>query len=360
MSEKNILIVEEKIGYEFENKYLLLQAFVRKSYGIEHGLPDNEVLELIGDGVLGAVVLKLLKNEHCAMTWDWKYQHQLMFNPARKFGEPNMLHSFKSEGELTEIKKALVQRKNLAKRIDELDIIEFIKLNQSDIDNRVFENASVKEDLFEAIIGAVALDCNWDMNVLTRVVDQMLMPNLSEEDINYVSELQEWSQKKHGVLPEYTIEPLGEEPWFNDDYIYDINKNYRISATPGYIAYIKINEISKKISGLGNTQSEARQDAARFALKVLEDRDLLFSMKDEIEEPSRDLAINQLEILSRRGYFVLPEYNFAEAHDEDGNPIWHCTVRISGTKVQFYADSSSKKDAKKDAAYKLLIFLLED
>ena len=47
-------------------------------------------------------------------------------------------------------------------------------------------------------------------------------------------------------------------------------------------------------------------------------------------------------------------------YDDDGNPIWHCVVCIPETKAEFYADSSSKKDAKKDAAYKLLIHLLND
>ena len=132
-----------------------------------------------------------------------------------------------------------------------------------------------------------------------------------------------------------------------------------MSTNPGYIAYLKIEDIPEIILGFGNTQSEAREDAARYALKVLEDRDLLFSMADEIEEPSRELAINQLEILSRRGYFVLPEYTFDETYDNDGNPIWRCTVSIPETKAQFDADSSSKKDAKKDAAYKLLVYLLD-
>lgn len=360
MTHEEMTIVESKINYTFKEKSLLQQAFVRKSYGDEHDCAHNEILEFIGDKVLDLAVIFLLVDEHCCMTMDWKYQQELMYKPIRKFNEPNVLHSSKTEGELTEIKKALVQRKNLAKRIDELGFIDFITINQSDIDNHVYENASVKEDLFEAILGAVAIDCGWDMKELTRVVDQMLQPNLSEEDDNYISSLQEWSQKKHGELPVYDIKPYNTAHWYMTGYIYDMGRNYHISANPGYIAYLKIKGIQETILGFGNTQSEARQDAARYALKVLEDRDMLFSMKDEIEEPSRDMAINQLEILSRRGYFILPEYNFEESFDEDGNPIWHCTVRISGTKVQFYADSSSKKDAKKDAAYKLLIFLLED
>ena len=359
MTIRDMEFVEGVIGYEFKEKSLLQQAFVRKSYGVENDCAHNEVLEFIGDKVLDLAVIRLLVNEHCSMTMGWKYQQQLKFQPVRKFNEPNVLHSNMDEGELTEIKKALVQRKNLARRIDELDFIKHIVLNQSDIDNHVYENASVKEDLFEAILGAVAIDCNWDMEELTRVVDQMLQPDLSETDANYISDLQEWSQRKHGILPLYTVKTYNTAYWYMSGYIYDSNRNFRMSTDPGYIAYLKIEDIPEIILGFGNTQSEARQDAARYAIKVLGDRDLLFSMADEIEEPSRELAINQLEILSRRGYFVLPEYDYEETYDEDGNPIWQCTVCIPGTKAQFVADSSSKKDAKKDAAYKLLAHLLD-
>lgn len=359
MTINELELVEEIIDYKFNEKSLLQQAFVRKSYTSEHGGADNEVLEFIGDKVLDLVVIQLLVEEHCSMTIDWKYQQQKIFQPIMRINEPNVLHSNKTEGELTEIKKALVQRKNLARRIDDLDLIKYIVMSQSDIDNQVYKNASVKEDLFEAILGAVAIDCNWEMVELKRVVDRMLQPNLSEEDENYVNELQKWSQKKYGVLPVYSIKPYSTAYWYISEYIYDTNRNFHINANPGYIAYLNIKGVQETILGFGNTQSEARQDAACYALKVLEDRGLLFSMCDEIDEPSLDLAINQLEILSRRGYFVLPEYDFEEKYDANGNPIWHCRVCIPGSKAEFFEDSTSKKEAKKEVAFKLLQYLLD-
>ena len=39
---------------------------------------------------------------------------------------------------------------------------------------------------------------------------------------------------------------------------------------------------------------------------------------------------------NEKGYAASFEY------DEDGNPIWHCTVFIPGTEIEFSADSSSK------------------
>ncbi|MCR5196512.1 MAG: hypothetical protein K6D38_09340 [Pseudobutyrivibrio sp.] len=360
MNIEEMEVVEKRIGYEFNEMSVLQQAFVRKSYGVEHDCAHNEILEFIGDKVLDLAVIQLLVEEHCSMTTDGKYQQQKKFYTDMKTPEPNVLHSNKTEGELTEIKKALVQRKNLARRIDELGLIKFIAMSQSDRNNHVEENASTKEDLFEAILGAVVIDCDWDMKVLKNVVDHMLQPNLSKEDDNYIQKLQEWSQKKHGVLPVYSIEPYSTNYWHRSDYIYDMSRNIYMDCSPGYIAHLKVLDIPKTILGFGITQSEARQDAARYALKVLEEKDMLYSMSDEIGEPNRDLAISQLEILSRRGYFVLPEYNFEETYDKNGNPIWHCVVCIPNTKAEFSADSSSKKDAKKEAAFKLLMYLLNE
>ncbi len=67
------------------------------------------------------------------------------------------------EGELTKIKQNLLIKKMLASRIDRLQLDEFLIMSDGDWNNNVNESDSVKEeDLFEAIIGAVALDTNWN------------------------------------------------------------------------------------------------------------------------------------------------------------------------------------------------------
>lgn len=87
---------------------------------------------------------------------------------------------------------------------------------------------------------------------------------------------------------------------------------------------------------------------------------MLLSIRDEIENPNREDAINQLEILARRGYFSIPTYNFEETHDNNGNPIWKCKCHIEEYKDCFFHEISySKKDAKKGAAYSMLLYMLE-
>ena len=63
-----------------------------------------------------------------------------------------------SEGKLTEIKMHMVEKKTLAMRIDELGFADFLIMGKGDVQENISEEASVKEDLFEAIVGAVAID----------------------------------------------------------------------------------------------------------------------------------------------------------------------------------------------------------
>ena len=61
--------IEACIGYTFQNKGLLRQAFTRSSYRNEHPWePDNEVLELIGDSVLSLSVLTYFKETYARNT----------------------------------------------------------------------------------------------------------------------------------------------------------------------------------------------------------------------------------------------------------------------------------------------------
>ena len=74
---------------------------------------------------------------------------------------------------------------------------------------------------------------------------------------------------------------------------------------------------------------------------------MLLSIRDEIENPNRDDAINQLETLARRGYFSIPTYEFKETYDDNGNPIWNCECHIAEEDYYFDGISTSKKRQRK-------------
>lgn len=352
--------IQNKIGYEFRNTDLMFQAFIRKSYSEENGGENNEVLEFIGDKVLDLAVVKILSEKYGKVT-----------NGDIANGKLDIFCCECTEGELTEKKRKLVEKKYLAKRMEELDFAKYLIMSKGDLENNLHHSYSVMEDLFEALIGAVALDSNWNFNEIQNVVKFMLdLDNYIDNDNdNYISLIQEWSLKKYGELPEYLARHLER----NETPYPLIHKSNEIVSKRAYNGEMQVIDISKmrkcKLNlkdipytfiGYGNSTSDAKKDVCKLAFEYLKKENLLLSIKDEIENPNKKDAINQLEILARRGYFSIPQYNFQQKYDNDGNPIWICKCSVAEYDKFFSTKQSSKKDAKKETAYKMLKYVLNN
>ena len=153
MKKFNYEKVESAIGYHFNNKRLLKQAFFRSSFAHENGRESNEVLEFVGDKVLDIAVIRILLEKY-----------------AKSNNGEEFFKSSKQEGDLTKIKSSLVSTGYLADSFNDLDVEEFIYYGKSDLNNNATDVTSVKEDVFEAIIGAIALDSNWDIDKIIKIV----------------------------------------------------------------------------------------------------------------------------------------------------------------------------------------------
>ncbi|MBQ3464169.1 MAG: hypothetical protein IJH36_13910, partial [Clostridia bacterium] len=354
MCEMNYEEIENQIGYTFKNKELLKQAFTRRSYSQEHGGENNEVLEVYGDMVLECIVGNIL-SEHFGKFE--KYENALNQRPFNI----DLLHSNKTmgeyssdydEGQLTEFRKMLVSRQTLAQRIYDLDLEPYLQLGKGDEKNGVRDKDSVKEDLFEAILGAVAIDSSWDIQKMQDTVEVMLCPGQLLFDENHVGDLTQWTIDEYGCVPKTCFDR------YRHPYLL-------LSAPSGYFnafcdCYLTLGEYRYSFHATGKSQAEARDNVFRFAYQHLKEKGLLHSIKDEIEEPSESMAINQLETLSRRGYFDLPKYKYTESHDKNGNPEWTVKCSINGVDEEFSSKSNSKKAAKKKAAFKMLNYILEN
>ncbi len=354
------IVVSQQIGgYKFNNPLLLKQAFTRKSFTEENGGENNEVLEFIGDKVLDIAVVRYLATKY------GNDLHVLDKIPAHFHArkEPEEFKCQKNEGELTKLKQKMVEKKALAKRIDELGIAEFLIMGKGDKQQNREQEDSVKEDLFEAILGAVALDSNWNFAEIQDVAEIMLAPdsfldNFDEAD--YVGAIYEWAEKKHKDIPlfKYPNHGFSVAMWQREP-----NVIYQ-NPQGGNLNHLKYTCKLKLPNGLefeayGTSKHEARKAVCELAFQYLKQNELFLSIKGEIENPNLEDAINQLEILSRRGYFELPTYTFEESHDKEGNPIWHVACHINGYDNSFDAEGNSKKVVKKEAAFKMLRFLLE-
>ena len=352
MCEFNFEAIENQIGHTFTNKKLLKQAFTRRSYSEEHGGENNEVLEFYGDKVLELVVGKLFSEWFGKIQEHNKQQTRngiLIVNRLEPNGE---YCSDYNEGELTEFRKLLVSRQTLSQRIYDLDLESYLRLGKGDEKNGVRDKDSVKEDLFEAILGAVALDSRWDIKKMQDAVEVMLCPGQFLFDENHVRDITQWTIDEYGCVPETCFDRYRHPYAFLQD---PLSNPFAMCE-----CYLTLGEYELPFRSTGNTRAEARDNVFSYSYQYLKDKGLLHSIKDEIEEPSESMAINQLETLSRRGYFDLPKYKYTENHDKNGNPEWTVTCSINDFDEEFTSKSNSKKTAKKKVAFDMLNYVLEN
>lgn len=358
MNNNNLQFIQDQIGYQFKNTDILQQAFVRRSYAKENGGPDNEILEFIGDKILDIVVIRYMVKQYGCLTED-----------CPEYDRENDWNEFlcdKTEGELTDLKRKLVEKKTLAARIDELGLADFLIMGKSDIQNHVENEPSVKEDLFEAVVGAITIDSEWNFVSIQDSVEVMLNPEeiLSDsESDNYVGLIQEWTERRENRIPWFHYEEGSFElTWY---YPFDgISQNISLSNSKDYSklnhqCLLNISEKLPVFRGFGRSNSEARKAVCKLAYENLIKRGLLWSIRDEIDNPNEAQAINQLETLARRGYFSLPTYKFDLEYDNNGSPIWHCECHIKESRKYYSATDCSKKKAKKFAAFGMLKDVLE-
>ncbi len=365
MERKDALaFVQRQIGYEFKNLDLLEQAFTRRSYTEENGGENNEVLEFLGDKVLDFIVVKILSEKF----GKFEEEEQDSFLGTKKLYKGSFVSEF-GEGKLSEIKARLVNKNSLANRIDDLGFTDFVladllKMSKGDIANGVIHQPSVKEDLFEAILGAIALDSGWNLEELQNTVEVMLEPddNIDADEFSYVQFIQDWVADDSNTVPYYLFKKASySTSWYwpfegvSQNFGFDDKRQNEVE----FWCMMHIADRLPDFRGFGKSKSEARKAACEVAYNYLDKQGFLPTIRDEIENPDRNEAIGQLEILARRGYFSIPTYNFSQEYDNNGNPIWKAECHIAEYDTYFYAESSSKKEAKKDSAYEMLLYVLD-
>ncbi len=337
--------IEDTIGYRFQNQDLLQQAFVRRSYSQENGGGNNELLEFIGDKALDLAIIRLLTNEYCRISEEGEYKELI---PIKYKGRP--YDPTTEEGKLTDLKKELVQKKALSKCIDKLGFHTQLIMGKGDIKNKINEEDSVKEDLFEAIVGAVAIDSKFDMDAITDVVDNMIdfwavFDGRDDELENYVGMVQEWSQKQGYGLPRYIYFEMGlNNPEGS------VRCKIIIRGDDGF--YYQCEAYSE-------SKAAARKEVAQ---KAYEDLVMKGIMEDQFEkevgEPDRTESIRQVNELYQKKLIAKPVYTFKEGHDEDGNSIWTCELNVDGYWEDNIHSNYTKKDAQRECAYQLLCYLM--
>ena len=170
---------ESIIGYEFDDKQLVLSAITHPSATEGKSVKFSyERLEFLGDSILGAIVAS------------------------------TAFHRFPDldEGGLTRIKVALVSGSSLSDVADHLGFADVIVFGSSETGTGKRGLHSALENVYEAVVAALYLDGG--IEAATAFVDRTLIPKMSvelaSEPENPKSALQEKLQED-GITPTYKL-----------------------------------------------------------------------------------------------------------------------------------------------------------
>jgi ribonuclease III len=197
MNSRDLTTLEETLGHRFQRRELLEQALTHSSQareiealaaggGASAGLPsgDNEMLEFLGDAVLGLVTSETL------------------FHRFPKF----------QEGHLSKLRAHLVGQRHLLRVAEELQIGHYMRLGRGEEKSGGRHKASLLVDALEAILAALYLDGGWAA-ARDFIVRAIVEPELSHMKLetsaipvmDFKSALQEALQARGGAQPVYAL-----------------------------------------------------------------------------------------------------------------------------------------------------------
>ena len=222
-------MLEDKIGYFFEDKLLLKQALTHSSYANEQKINksgDYERLEFLGDAVLEVVSSEFLFHKY-----------------------PDL-----PEGKLTKLRASMVCESSLAMCARDLDLGSYIFLGKGEEATGGRNRESITSDVMEAIIGAIFLDGGMEKAKLH--INRFILSDLEDKALFYDSKsrLQEVLQ---GVLKKEFEYILNSESGPEHDKTFDVS-------------VVSLGEELGR--GTGRTKKGAEQQAAYQALLKLRDK----------------------------------------------------------------------------------------
>lgn len=180
MSE-SLTLLQQVIGYQFQNPELLKEAMTHKSYAAEWNVKyDNQRLEFFGDAVVQLVLTK----------------HLYYRFPAFQ------------EGDLTKIRSALVNQDSLAKFARSLGLGQYMRFGQGEIDSHGEDRDSTISDAFEALSAAIYIDGGYEAAekfILTAFEKNVQSPEELLKSLNPKGALQEFTQSEQAQIPHYQI-----------------------------------------------------------------------------------------------------------------------------------------------------------
>ena len=220
----NIKEIEQKIGYTFNDKKLLITALTHTSYAYENKVKSYERLEFLGDSILEFISSKYLYENYKNL----------------------------SEGEMTKVRAYAVCEDSLFDIASKLDFSDFLYLGKSERTMNTDKKAIIA-DCVEAVIAAIYLDSN-----SIETVQRFILDNIKEK-VEYAS---------HNVgLKDYKT-VLQEKLQENGEVLiqYEIIKEEGPDHNKTFTAEVKCDGKSLAI-GSGRSKKHAEMEAAKKAIE---------------------------------------------------------------------------------------------
>jgi len=211
------------LGHSFADRALLQTALTHRSFGV----PNNERLEFIGDGLLNCVIAIALFRRY-----------------------PDL-----AEGELSRMRANLVRQDTLHQLAVALNLGDSLRLGEGELKSGGNQRPSILADAVEALIGAVFLDAGFE--AAQSVIARLYLPLFDEMRSGPVTKdaktsLQEWLQGRKKPLPRYhVIEASGAAH----------EQRFEVAC--------EIENPALRTTGQGSSRRLAEQAAADRALKAL-------------------------------------------------------------------------------------------
>ena len=228
MNKKNYNLdrLQKKIGYTFTSIELLEEALTHSSY-IDNNNLNQERLEFLGDRVLGLVISEYLF---------------INFNKER-------------EGFLTNKFRYLVQNKQCTEVAKNIEILNFLKLGNSEKKKKEALSDSILANTIEALLGAIFLDSDYQSvkKIILNLWNEFLVDKkILKADISPKNILQELLHVRNKSEAEYKL--ISKEGEDHD---------------PNFTVKVSVKNIGEANGG-GNSIKDAELDAAERFLKEFE------------------------------------------------------------------------------------------
>ena len=215
--------LQRTIGYQFQEPALLVRALTHRSFGAD----NNERLEFIGDGLVNAVVAKLLFSHYPGL----------------------------DEGSLSRLRSKLVSKEGLATLAERFELGPLVLLGAGERKSGGRHRASIMADTVEALAGGMLVEAGFGM--ASEIVASWFVADIASLDIHTTRDaktrLQEWLQGKGYPLPAYEVIAI-----FGDDH----NQIFEVACS------CKAAE-SRQV-GKASSRKKAEQKAAEAMLEILE------------------------------------------------------------------------------------------